>query len=149
MEHYCIEDLEVGMEKEFSVPVTEEKMQMFTQLSEDVNPLHLDNEFARKHGFPSRVVYGMLTASFYSTLAGVYLPGERCLLYEVDAKFTKPVILDTTSSGEGAERLSVWGRIEEINESLGFIRLKAKVRNSKGETVSRAKIMVGVLQDGT
>lgn len=147
MEHYRIEDLEIGMEKEFTVPVTEEKMQMFTQLSGDVNPLHLDNSFAQKQGFPSRVVYGMLTASFYSTLAGVYLPGERCLLYEVDAKFTKPVVLNAESPG-GAECLSVWGRIEEINESLGFIRLKAKVRNSKGETVSRARIMVGVLQDG-
>jgi len=148
VEHYSIEDLEVGMEKEFSVPVTEAKMQMFTQLSGDVNPLHLDKGFARKHGFPSRVVYGMLTASFYSTLAGVYLPGERCMLYEVDAKFTKPVVMDA-SPGEEAERLSVWGRIEEINEPFGFIRLKAKIRNSKGETVSRAKIVAGVLQDGT
>lgn len=143
MEHYRLDKLEVGIEKEFSVPLTEEKMQMFTQISGDVNPLHLDDSFAQTHGFPSRVVYGMLTASFYSTLAGVYLPGERCLLYEVDAKFTKPVIL------ADEEILTVWGRIEEVNRELGFIRLKAKVRNQKGEIVSRAKIMAGVLQDGT
>lgn len=143
MEHYQLDKLEVGIEKEFSVPLTEEKMQMFTQISGDVNPLHLDDSFAQTHGFPSRVVYGMLTASFYSTLAGVYLPGERCLLYEVDAKFTKPVIL------ADEEILTVWGRIEEVNRELGFIRLKAKVRNQKGEIVSRAKIMAGVLQDGT
>lgn len=143
MEHYRFEDLKVGMEKEFSVPVTEEKMQMFTQISGDVNPLHLDDEFAKKQGFPSRVVYGMLTASFYSTLAGVYLPGERCLLYEVDTKFTKPVFLT-----EG-ETLTVWGRIEEVNETFGYICLKARVRNQRGEIVSRAKIMAGVLQDGT
>ena len=143
MEHYRLDKLEVGIEKEFSVPLTEEKMQMFTQISGDINPLHLDDDFAKKHGFPSRVVYGMLTASFYSTLAGVYLPGERCLLYEVDAKFTKPVIL------ADKEILTVWGRIEEVNRELGFIRLKAKVRNQKGEIVSRAKIMAGVLQDGT
>lgn len=143
MEHYQLDKLEVGIEKEFSVPLTEEKIQMFTQISGDVNPLHLDDSFAQTHGFPSRVVYGMLTASFYSTLAGVYLPGERCLLYEVDAKFTKPVIL------ADEEILTVWGRIEEVNRELGFIRLKAKVRNQKGEIVSRAKIMAGVLQDGT
>lgn len=143
MEHYQLDKLEVGIEKEFSVPLTEEKMQMFTQISGDVNPLHLDDSFAQTHGFPSRVVYEMLTASFYSTLAGVYLPGERCLLYEVDAKFTKPVIL------ADEEILTVWGRIEEVNRELGFIRLKAKVRNQKGEIVSRAKIMAGVLQDGT
>ncbi|MBD5133214.1 MAG: dehydratase [Clostridiales bacterium] len=139
MEHYRMEELEIGMEKEFSVPLTEEKMKMFTQISGDVNPLHLDDDFAQMHGFPSRVVYGMLTASFYSTLAGVYLPGERCLLHEVDAKFVKPVIL------ADKEVLTVWGRIEEVNRELGFIRLKARVWNQKGEIVSRARIMAGVL----
>ena len=142
MEHYRLGELKVGMEKQFPVIITEEKMRMFMEISGDINPLHIYDVFAQRHGFPSRVVYGMLTAAFYSTLAGVYLPGERCLLYEVDTKFMKPVIFS-----EG-ETLNVWGRVEEVDELRGYIRLKAKVRNSKGETVSRAKIMAGVLKDG-
>lgn len=141
MEHYCIQDLAIGMEKEFSVSLTKEKMDSFTQISGDVNPLHLDDGYAQKQGFPSRVVYGMLTASFYSTLAGVYLPGERCLLYEVNAKFINPVFLGDT--------LSVYGKITEINETLNFIRIKARVKNQKGEIVSRTKIMAGVMRDET
>lgn len=141
MEHYRLEDLKVGLEKEFSVSVTEEKMQMFQQISGDVNPLHTDAAFARAKGYPGRVAYGMLTSSFYSALAGVYLPGERCLLYEVDVKFVKPVFI--------GDVLTVWGRVEEVNETHSFIRVKARVKNAKGEIVPKAKIMTGVLEDGT
>lgn len=113
---------------------------MFTELSGDINPLHLDSSFAQKHGYPDRVVYGMLTASFYSTLAGVYLPGENCLLYEVDTKFTRPVFL--------GDILTICGKVVEVDQERQFIRIKATIKNQKGEIVSRAKIMAGVLQDG-
>ena len=39
-------------------------------------PHHVDADYARGRGFPGRVVYGMLGASFFSTLAGVYLPAS-------------------------------------------------------------------------
>lgn len=136
MNHYKIQELAPGMEACFSVTVTEEMLQKFLEISGDVNPLHTDAAFARAKGYPGRVAYGMLTASFYSTLAGVYLPGELCLLWEVDSKFTAPVF-----AGDG---LDVYGKVTEVNESYGFIRLKARIKNQKGETVSRAVITAGV-----
>lgn len=140
MNHYTIQELVPGMKASFSVTVTEEMLQKFLEISGDVNPLHTDIAFARAKGYPGRVAYGMLTASFYSTLAGVYLPGERCLLWEVNSKFTSPVFL--------GDELDVYGKVTEVNESYGFIRIKARIKNQKGETVSRGVITAGV-NDGT
>jgi len=95
----------VGLRESFTTRVTSEMVDMFTEMSGDINQLHIDTEFARKKGYPYRVVYSMLTASLYSTLAGVYLPGKNCLLYSVDSKFVAPVFRGDklTVSGEVAE----------------------------------------------
>nr|MCR4851331.1 MaoC family dehydratase N-terminal domain-containing protein [Lachnospiraceae bacterium] len=102
MNSYSFDELDIGHEESFSVTVTEEMMADFLKITGDVNPLHNDEDFAKKKGFDSRVVYGMLTASFFSTLAGVYIPGEKCLIEEVNYKFTKPVYIgdELTVSGK-------------------------------------------------
>ena len=140
MNHYTLAEMSVGMEASFTAAVTEEKVRKFLEISGDTNPLHMDDEYARAKGHPSRVVYGMLTASLYSTLAGVYLPGEHCFLWEVDAKFTAPVYI--------GDELTVAGKVTEVNVRFGFIKVKAQVKNQKGQTVSRAVITTGV-DDGT
>lgn len=140
MNHYKIQELAPGMEACFSVTITGEMLEKFLEISGDDNPLHTDAAFARAKGYPGRVAYGMLTASFYSTLAGVYLPGEHCLQWEVDSKFTAPVF--------AGDELDVYGKVAEVNESLGFIRLKARIKNQEGKTVSKAVITAGV-NDGT
>ena len=74
MNHYRYEALSVGMAERFSATITEEMMSAFRTLSGDPNPLHIDADFARAHGFPDRVVYGMLTASLLSTFGGGTFP---------------------------------------------------------------------------
>lgn len=136
MNDYTLLELKPGMEESFSVTVTEDMLQKFLEISGDINPLHTDTKFAYQKGYPGKVVYGMMTASFYSTLAGVYLPGKHCLLWEVDTKFTVPAFV--------GDHLEISGRITEVNDRFGYIKIKARVKNQKGETVSRANITAGV-----
>ena len=42
MNHYTLSDIKVGMKESFSVKITQEQQDMFTQLSGDVNPMHLN-----------------------------------------------------------------------------------------------------------
>ena len=42
MNYYRLEDISLGMKESFSVQVTEKVQAMFTELSGDVNPMHLD-----------------------------------------------------------------------------------------------------------
>ncbi len=136
MNYYTFEELEVGMKESFTVTVTETMMEAFKNLSGDVNPLHCDESYATRSGFPGRVVYGMLTASFYSTMAGVYLPGEKAILQGVDSKFRSPVYIGDT--------LTVTGKIAEKNDTFRLITVKAEITNQHGKKVSKATIQVGV-----
>lgn len=139
MNDFKFSDLYIGMKAEFTVNITESMIDDFTRLTGDINPLHTDNEFAASKGYPKRVAYGMLTASFYSTLAGVYIPGKNCLLMEVDANFTSPVYAGDT--------LTISGEIIALDSRVNSLRIKARVKNQNGKTVSRANILGGVLDE--
>ena len=101
MNHYTLAEMTPGLTEEFTVTVTPEMMDAFRAITGDVSPIHIDADYARGRGFPGRVVYGMLGASFFSTLAGVYLPGEHCLLHGVECKFAKPIFIGDTLTVKG------------------------------------------------
>ncbi|KWT91545.1 MaoC/PaaZ C-terminal domain-containing protein [Candidatus Magnetominusculus xianensis] len=138
MNEYKLKDMIVGLTQSFSVDITNEMMDLFLRLSGDNNPLHIQREFAKGMGFSDRVVYGMLTSSFYSTLAGVYLPGKYCLLTGIDVSFHKPVYV--------GDRLTITGEIEFISESTGQVEMKARILNQKNEKVSKSKIKFSLLE---
>ena len=123
---------------EFTVEVTEEMMQKFYEISGDCNPLHRDGEFAKENGFEDRVVYGMLISSFYSKLAGVYLPGRYCLLHGVDSSFHAPVFIGDT--------LTVSGFVKVKHEGTRVIEVSSKIVNQNGKRVGKAKITAGFLK---
>lgn len=136
MNSYTLDELYVGMTETYNVSVTEEMVGQFLAITGDINPLHNDIEYATKKGYKNKVVYGMLTASLLSTLAGVYLPGERCLIHSVEIKMMKPVYV--------GDILCVYGEISEKSESLPVITLKVTIKNQNSEMVMRGKMQLGV-----
>ncbi len=136
MNEYTYEQIEIGHREEFEIAVTEEMMSSFCRITGDVNPLHNDDDYAIRKGHPGRVVYGMLTASLLSTLAGVYLPGKNSLIHEVKIKFAKPVYV--------GDMLAVEGIVEEKHDVYSLLVLKVTIRNQNKEKVCRAKMQVGV-----
>lgn len=136
MKEYTYADISVGMEESFTVEITEEKLDMFRKISGDVNPLHGDEEYAQSLGHPGRVAFGMLTASFFSTLAGVYLPGKYCLLHETEFKFSRPVYIGDT--------LTISGVVSEKNDTFRRLVIKGTAKNQNGKTVAKALIKAEV-----
>ena len=136
MNSYTLASLAPGLTESFTVTVTEEMMRQFYAITGDCSPIHMDAEYAAGRGYAGRVVYGMLGASFFSTLAGVYLPGEHCLLHSVEAKFAKPVMIGDT--------LTVLGKVTEVNETFGEVTIKAVITNQNGQKVTRGLIKAGV-----
>ena len=86
--------------------------------------------------YENKLVYGMLSASFYSRLVGVYLPGEYCIFQGCDTSFNAPVYI--------GDELTVYGEIVEKHEGFRRIKIKAYIKNQKGKKVSRATLLVGV-----
>jgi len=139
MNSYRYSDLYVGLEENFNVDIDETKVQRFLDLSGDTNPLHVDASYAISQGFEDRVVYGMLTSSYYSTLIGVYLPGKRAILHSVDIKFSLPVYI--------GDSLKVCGRIAYLNDAYKQVEIKAFMSNQSGKKVSKAVIKSGVVDE--
>ena len=139
MNEYKFSDIEIGLEESFEVKIDASKMDKFLDISNDINPLHVDSNYAKKKGFPGRVVYGLLTSSFYSTLVGVHLPGKHCILQGIDIQFSKPVYIGDT--------LKISGKVSYINESYKQIEIRASITNQNNEKISKATIKTGVLDE--
>lgn len=72
---YRFEDLHVGMTAETSRTVTDADILMFAGVSGDMNPVHMDDEFASQTMFKGRIAHGFLTVSFVSSVLGTKMPG--------------------------------------------------------------------------
>ena len=88
---YYFEDLSVGMTASYAKTITETDIVLFAGISGDVNPVHLNEEFATETMFEGRIAHGMLTASFISTVLGTKLPGPGCIYLRQDVRFLAPV----------------------------------------------------------
>jgi acyl dehydratase len=127
---------ESNYQKELSFRITKDILDNFTDFTNDISPIHLSKEYAQRQGFKDVLVYGMLTASFYSTLVGVYLPGQYGVFQKCDVSFNKPVYIGDT--------LYVSGKITDINYVLKRITIKAEIRNQNKERVSLATLVIGM-----
>ncbi len=136
MNHYTLADMAPGLRAQFTYTVTEEAMALFYRLTGDCSPIHMDEAYAAQRGYPGRVVYGMLGASLFSTLAGVYLPGEHCLLHSVECKFAKPVFI--------GDELTVTGEVTEVNETFREATIKVWITNAAGKKVTRGVVKAGL-----
>ena len=138
MNDYTYEEIEIGQVESFSKEMTREMEILFGEISGDVNPLHVDDDFAQdisRGKFKSHVTYGMLTASLYSTIAGVYLPGKYSLIHSFDKiSFKKPVYV--------GDVLTVTGTVTDKQDDFKLIYLFVKVTNQHNQTVSEANMKV-------
>ena len=133
-----IEDFTVGMESTTEKTVTIEDIKKFAEVSGDFNPVHLDEEFAKKTIFKGRIAHGFLTASFISTIIATELPGPGSIYLKQSLKFLAPVYIN--------EKILVKVRIIEINIEKSKVKLitecfknKTLVLTGEAEILIQAK----------
>ena len=85
------ESIKVGDKAELVHSITQSDINQFMELTGDDNKLHIDNEYASKTSFKKPVVFGMLGASFISTVIGTKLPGDGALWCAQNLEFLLPV----------------------------------------------------------
>ena len=127
------EDLRIG--EHFETPgrtVTEADIVNFAGISGDYNPLHIDEEFAKKTRFGARIAHGVLTLSIMTGLwarLGI-LEGTVEAFYGIERlRFTKPVY-----SGDTLHVKMKVADKEEKGQS-GIVVLENTVLNQKSEIV--------------
>ena len=129
-----IEELSVGQSARFSKTVTEADIYLYAGVSGDFNPAHVDEEFAKKTFFKTRIAHGMLTASFISTIIGTMLPGPGSIYMEQQVRFLAPVKIGDT--------VTAIVEVAEILSEKKRVRLKTTCVNQQGTTVVDGEALV-------
>ena len=93
---YTIDDLKPGMSESFTKTVTEHDVELFGEVSGDVNPVHFDEDFAKSTIFKGRIAHGVLSASYISTVFGMKMPGPGTIFMSLTTRFKAPVRIGDT-----------------------------------------------------
>jgi len=133
-----IEDFEVGQHVSFTKTFTEDDIARFVEITGDVNPLHVDEEFARATQFGRRVLQGMLTASIFSTMVGMLLPGTGAIYRSQTLRFLLPVYLGETVTAHFVVR--------SIDRAKNRLDIDAWIENAAGEHVIEGACEAGLLR---
>jgi 3-hydroxybutyryl-CoA dehydratase len=86
-----LDELKPGMSASMEQVVTEQHIQLFGEATGDMNPVHFDEEFARKTVFRGRVAHGALSIGFISALLGTKLPGSGAIFQSASIVFKLPI----------------------------------------------------------
>lgn len=127
-------DIQVGDKASMTKTVTEADVDAFAGITGDVNPVHVDAEFAKTTIFKERVAHGMLSAGFISAVLGTSLPGANTIYLEQQLVFKLPVKIGDTVTAT----VEV---LEKIDAKKQLI-LKTTVTNQKGRVVTDGKATV-------
>lgn len=131
------DQIEIGQTDEFHHQVTESDLDAFCNLTGDDNPLHMDVEYASKTNFKERVVHGMLTASFISTMIGTKIPGKGSLLSEQHLRFLVPVRI--------GDMIRVWVKVKHKSQAEQIVFLKTVIYNQHNKKVVDGEAKVKVI----
>jgi 3-hydroxybutyryl-CoA dehydratase len=85
------DEITIGQTAEYERVITVADIQKFAEVSGDHNPVHMDEDFAKKTIFKGRIAHGLLSATFISTLLASKLPGPGTIYLQQELKFLKPV----------------------------------------------------------
>jgi 3-hydroxybutyryl-CoA dehydratase len=134
-EGYKFEDLSLGMTHETHHVITEKDIELFAEVSGDRNPLHMDEEFAKKTAFGQRIAHGALTASYISGILGNDLPGPGSIFVGLNMRFRRPVYIGSN--------VIVRVEVTEMIERGNRVTLKVSCNvDGKAAISGEAKVMV-------
>ena len=135
MENVTYDELEVGQSARLLRTVTLEDIQAFAAVSGDINPAHLNAEYADATMFHGVIAHGMLGAALISALFGTQFPGPGTIYLGQELKFTKPVRIGDT--------LTVVATVAEKDDEKKRVKMDCLVTTQKGEVVLKgeAKLM--------
>lgn len=128
------ERFEVGMKASTSKTITETDVILFAGVSTDINPVHLDEEAAKKGIFGKRVAHGILVSGLISAVLGNKLPGPGSIYMGQELRFLAPVFIGDTITAEV--------EITELIPEKSRIRLNTVCTNQDGKVVISGSALI-------
>jgi len=110
----------------------------FQMCSNDRNPLHTDEEFARAKGFPEKVMYGNILNAFVSYFIGECLPTKNVIIHSQEIAFKNHVFMN--------EKLDFEAHVSGVFEAVNAIEFKYKFIKPDGKIAAKGLIQIGLLK---
>ncbi len=127
LENKTFDEIQIDETATLSRTLTERDIQVFAIMSGDINPAHVDIEYAQSDLFHKIIGHGMWGAALISTVLGTQLPGPGTIYIGQTLKFKKPVAIGDT--------LTVTVKAIEKNPEKKRVIFACEVRNQKDEVV--------------
>jgi 3-oxoacyl-[acyl-carrier protein] reductase len=132
------DDIQIGETAELYHVVTAKDVDAFASLTGDDNKLHMEDAFAGNTSFGKRVVHGMLSASFISTIIGTKLPGDGALWFNQTMEFLLPVRI--------GDKIRVTAEVKSKTERTQSIELQTDIYNQHGQVVLAGMAKVKIVE---
>ncbi len=134
MSGYSIGEIHIGMKKSVTKTISEYDVYNYAGIIGDINPVHVNAEYAKTSRFGERIVHGMLTASFFSTIVGMLIPGADAIYLGQTCKFLLPVKFGDT--------ITATGEVISMRPEKKIAVLRTIVTNQRGEIVVEGEATV-------
>ena len=127
-------ELKVGDAAEFSKTLSESDVYLFAGVTGDLNPAHINEAYAQKTFFKTRIAHGMLSAGFVSAVLGNQLPGPGSIYVRQELNFLAPMRIGDT----------ITARVEVIekNTEKNRVRLRTTCVNQDGTKVTDGEAVI-------
>jgi 3-hydroxybutyryl-CoA dehydratase len=126
--NFTYDEISIGQTARYSKVIEERDIQLFAAVSGDVNPVHLDAEFAAGTPFGERIAHGMLTGAIISAALAMELPGPGTVYLSQSLKFRLPVKLGDT--------VTVLLEVTDKQDRRRLVTLDCKASNQEGKVVA-------------
>ena len=120
-------EINIGDVGSFTKTVTEFDVYSFAGVTGDMNPIHINTEYAGESVFGKRIAHGILSVGFISNVLGNQLPGPGAVYLKQECLFLKPVFIGDTISA----RVEVIRKDEDKNR----VWLRTYCTNQRQEVV--------------
>lgn len=134
IENKTFDELKIGDSAQIERTLNLQDIELFAAMSGDVNPAHVDLEFAKSDLFHKIIAHGMWGASLISTVLGTELPGPGTIYLDQSLHFQSPVAIGDIITA----RVTIISKKEEKN----IIELDCKCLNQNGKEVITGKAVV-------
>lgn len=131
-------DFVVGQEASISKSFSEKDVKIFSELSGDINPIHLVSDYAEKSFFKKRIVHGFLYGSLISAIIGTKMPGPGSIYLHQEMNFKKPVFLD--------EEVVALVRITDLKPEKSLVYLDTMCYNKNKDVVLEGKAVIKIVK---
>lgn len=96
LENITYDEIQIGDTGTFKKTLTEKELVLFAAVSGDLNPIHLDENFASHSMFKERIAHGMWSGSLVSATLATVMPGPGTIYLSQNLDFKRPVKVNDT-----------------------------------------------------